>query len=282
MRKLSFLFLVIVLLASGVAQAQKKYRIPPTPVRTPQLVIIQDDAGEGFMVFDIVTGAYKCKLCEYDYYYTGTGSVKLDGCLAIFSAITDEYTMTAYADICEQKAKCTIEVSTGKGFDLEPYVETLSDSNLRDSEATCGVSEPPPVTVPNEIVLQNDADGSFLLLVPAGGEFKFIHCEDNAGLGGFGKVTMSGAWLNFEVIATEYRILASVNLETKAAKAVIDVFAPVGEFAAPMQEVISDSNFADNVPACGAKKYPARTCLSSPGAAEAVHRPPCASLLPLA
>ncbi len=257
MRKLSFLFLVIVLLASGAAQAQKKYRIPPTPVRTPQLVIIQDEAGEGFMVFDLATGAYKCKLCEYDYYYTGTGSVKLDGCVAIFSAIGDGYTMTAYADICEQTAKCTIEVRTVKGFDIEPYIETLSDSNLRDSEATCGVSEPSPVTVPNEIILQNDADGSFLLLVPAGGEFKFIHCEDNTAISGVGKVTMAGPWLNFEVIATEYRILASVNLESKAAKAVIDVFAPVfgfvGEFV-PMQEVISDSNFADNVPECGAKK----------------------------
>jgi hypothetical protein len=86
-----------------------------------------------------------------------------------------------------------------------------------------------------------------------GGEFKFIHCLNNAALGGFGKVTMTGPWLNFEVIATEYRILASVNLETKTAKGVIDVFAPVGDFGAPMQEVISDSNFTDNVPACGAK-----------------------------
>jgi hypothetical protein len=108
--------------------------------------------------------------------------------------------------------------------------------------------------VPNEIILQNDADGSFLLLVPAGGEFKFIHCEDNAALGGVGKVTLAGPWLNFEVIATEYRILASVNLESRTAKAVIDVFAPVGDFAAPMQEVISDSNFADNDAVCGAKK----------------------------
>ena len=254
MRKLSLLFLVIVLLASGVAQAQKKYRIPPTPVRTPQIVIIQDEAGEGFMVFDLATGAYKCKLCEYDNYYAGTGSVKLDGCLATFSAIGYGYTITAYADICEQKAKCTIEVHMVNGFDVEPYIETLSDSNLRDSQATCGANEPPPVTLPSEIILQNDTDGSFLLLVPAGGEFKFIHCEDNTALSGVGKVTLAGPWLNFEVIATEYRILASVNVEAKTAKAVIDVFAPIGEIAAPMQEIISDSNFTDNVPVCGAKK----------------------------
>jgi hypothetical protein len=72
-------------------------------------------------------------------------------------------------------------------------------------------------------------------------------------MGGTGRVTGSGPWLNFELIAKEYRILASVNLDTKNGKAVIDVFAPIGEMV-PMQEIISDSNFADNVPVCGAKK----------------------------
>jgi hypothetical protein len=255
MRKLSLMFLIIALLAGVSVQAQKKNKGGDTapPVRTPQTVIMQDDAGEGFMLFDLSTGAYKCKLCEYGYYFTGVGSVKIDGCLATFSAVEAGYTMTAYADICEQKAKCFIEVRRVKGFDLEPFVEVLSDSNLRDSQATCGISEPPPVAVPSEIILQNDVDGSFLLIMPANGEFKFIHCEDNTAMSGTGKVTRTGPWLNFEVIATEYRILASVNLESKTAKAVIDVFAPIGEMA-PMQEIISDNNFTDNVPACGAKR----------------------------
>ena len=34
---------------------------------------------------------------------------------------------------------------------------------------------------------------------------------------------------------------------------VIDVFAPFGEMV-PMQEIISDGDFTDNVPVCGAKK----------------------------
>ena len=253
MRKLSLMFLVIALLASVSAQAQKKNRTQGPTVRTPQSVLMQDDAGEGFMLFDLATGAYKCKLCEYGNYYSGIGSVKVDGCLATFSAVEAGYTITAYADICEQKAKCFVELRSKGGFDIEPYVEVLSDSNLRDSQASCGISEPPPVSVPSEINLQNDVDGSFLLIMPAGGEFKFIHCEDGAALSGVGKVTRTGPWINFEVIATEYRILASINLDSKTAKAVIEVFATVGEMA-PMQEIISDNNFTDNVAACGPKR----------------------------
>ena len=58
MRKLSLMFLVIVLLAGVSAQAQKKNRTQGPTVRTPQTVLMQDDAGEGFMLFDLATGAY--------------------------------------------------------------------------------------------------------------------------------------------------------------------------------------------------------------------------------
>ena len=107
--------------------------------------------------------------------------------------------------------------------------------------------------MPSDVILQNDLDGSFLFLVPGTSEFKFIHCADNTAMGGVGKVTTSGLWLNFEVITNEYRIMASVNLDAKTGKAAIDIFVPIGEMI-PMQEVISDSHFTDNVPVCGAKK----------------------------
>lgn len=44
-----------------------------------------------------------------------------------------------------------------------------------------------------------------------------------------------------------------VNLSTKEGKAVVEVLLPFGEMV-PMQEIISDANFADTVAACGAKK----------------------------
>jgi hypothetical protein len=244
--------MVTIILASGAAQAQKRKLVQP-PVRTPQTIIIQDAEGEGFMVFDLSTGAYKCKLCEYDYSFSGTGVVKTDGCLVIFSAVGSGYTMTAYASLCEQQAKCIIQVTAQGGFDIEPWEEVLSDPDVRDSQATCGTTSPPPADLPSEIILQNDADGSFLLLATATGEFKFIHCEDNTAMSGVGKATRSGPWLNFEVFAPEYRIVASVNLEFKTGKAAIEVFAPVGEMK-PMQELISDSDYSDNVSVCGAKK----------------------------
>ncbi|HXI92490.1 MAG TPA: hypothetical protein VNO24_20975 [Blastocatellia bacterium] len=264
MRKLSLVLLIMTLLAGVSVNAQKKKQPIPAPVPlTPQTIIIQDGAGEGFMFFDLGTGAYKCKLCEYGYTYSGIGSVKRDGCLVTFSAIGDGYTMTAYASLCEQQAKCIIQVTKANGFDIEPWEEVLSDPDTRDSQATCtSITPPPPAALPSEVILQNDLDffavpplsvGSFLCLVPATGEFKFVHCADNTAMGGVGQVTVSGPWLNFEVITNEYRIMASVNLDAKTGKAAIDIFVPIGDMT-PMHEVILDSNFSDNVPVCGAKK----------------------------
>jgi hypothetical protein len=259
MRKFGFMFLIIALLAGVSVQAQKhKPGLKPgPPIRQPQTITIQDDAGEGYMVFDLVTGAYSCFLCDYKYGFSGTGSVKLDGCNATFSAVQKGYTITAYASICEQTAKCFIEVRDlpGATFVIEPMQEVFGDCNLRDSIATCVTKEPPPppVGLPSEIILQNDVDGSFLLIDPTTGAFKFLHCEDGGVMSGVGKVTRAGDWLNFEAFAAEYRVLASVNLTEKFGKAVIEVFVPMDGMK-PMQELISDNNLGDNVPVCGAKK----------------------------
>jgi hypothetical protein len=180
MRKLSLVLLIMTLVVGVSVNAQKKKRVPAPVPLTTQSIIIQDDTGEGFMFFDLGTGAYKCTLCEYGYTYSGIGSVKTDGCLVTFSAIGDGYTMTAYASLCEQQAKCIIQVTKANGFDIEPWEAVLSDPDTRDSQATCAsITPPPPAALPSEVILQNDLDGSFLYLVPATGEFKFIHCADN-------------------------------------------------------------------------------------------------------
>jgi hypothetical protein len=254
MRKLGLMFLMLAFLAGVSVQAQKQnVGIKP---RQPQKITIQDDKNTGYMVFDLITGAYQCYLCEYQYAFSGTGSVKLEGCLATFSVVEKGYSMTAYASICDQTAKCFIEIriAPAPGSDIEPMQEVLSDSNMRDSIASCVIKEPPPPPIDwgTEIILQNDVDGSFLYIVPSTGEYKFIHCEDGGSLGGVGKVTKDGVWLSFEVIGAEYRVLASVNLAEKFGKAVIDVYAPM-EGMKPMQEVISDNNLSDNVAVCGAK-----------------------------
>ncbi|HET8675443.1 MAG TPA: hypothetical protein VFO63_06655 [Blastocatellia bacterium] len=249
MRKLSLMFLILLLLTAVSAEAQKRKRgdkLPPTP--GPTLIVMQDDGGEGFMLFDMVTGAYKCKLCEYDYVYTGIGSVKVEGYTVTFSARDEGWTITSFIDLFEQKGKCFVEV---RGT-WEPYLEILSDADLRDSQASCGSSEPPPIETPSEVILQNDADGSFLLFMPARGEFKFTYCEGNLAISGTGVVTRTGNVLNLEALGTDYRILAGVDLFTKSGKAAITMFDPTnGE--KHMEMFISDANLTDNVAACGAK-----------------------------
>jgi hypothetical protein len=89
MRKFGFLLIVMILFAGVSVNAQKKRRLPVLQPPTPQSIIIQDEKGEGFMFFDVGTGAYKCRVCEYDYSVSGIGGVKTDGCVIYFSAIED-------------------------------------------------------------------------------------------------------------------------------------------------------------------------------------------------
>ena len=249
MRKLSMIILILLLMAGVSVQAQKKRRdrLPPTP--GPTLIVMQDDAGEGFMLFDMATGAYKCKLCEYDFTYSGVGSVKTDGYIVTFTARTEGWSITSYIDLFEHKGKCFVEV---RGV-WESYLEILSDGDMRDSQAACESSEPPPVEMPAEVILQNDPDGSFLLFMPARGEFKFIYCEGGMGVSGTGIVTRVGNVLNLEAIGPEYRILASVDLVAKSGKAAIDMYDPAtGQKL--MQMDISDPDFTNNIPGCVARR----------------------------
>ena len=159
------------------------------------------------MFFDLDTGAYKCRVCEYDYSISGTGGVKTDGCVIYFRATGDGYAVRAYVNACEQTGTCFIQVTNSGNVDTEPWEEELVDPNLSDSQPACTPTITPSPITPTEIILQNDADGSFLLFTAAG-EFKFTHCEDNTVMGGKGIVKLTGSWLTFEAITTEYRILA--------------------------------------------------------------------------
>ncbi len=256
MRRPVLIILIITLIAGVSAYAQKGYDPRPAPpIRTAQQVYIQDDAGKGFMVFDLLSGAYTCKLCEYGYEFTGKGTVKTDGCLVTFLVVTENYSMTAYANLCEKQARCFVDVRNAPGGGASDSMRvTLSDSDLRDSVAACGITyPPPPVDVPLEIILQNDADGTFMLLNAATGEFRFIHCEDGMAMIGLGKVSIVGSLLNFEAITREYTVVASVDLETKQGKATVVMFESAGDKKL-MEEFINDVNIDDNVAVCGPKR----------------------------
>ena len=56
-----------------------------------------------------------------------------------FSVLKDGYRMFASVNICDQQAKCAIEVFSVPGFnyDFDPILEYWSDSDMRDNTAEC-------------------------------------------------------------------------------------------------------------------------------------------------
>lgn len=135
MRRISLVVAMIVLLVGIPVQAQK---IQPRPIIGPAEVTIQGENGEGYMVFNLKSGAFKCYLCEYGYVMSGTGEVKIDGCNIYFSAFSDEYNIFASINKCDQQAKVAVELYLkDTRFEIAPVYESWFDSNLLDSKADC-------------------------------------------------------------------------------------------------------------------------------------------------
>lgn len=137
----------MVMLTGVSVQAQKKGaqgRITP-PVIQPQIVVIQDDSGGGFLQFDPISGVYKSSLCEYGYAFSGKGQVKVDGCNVYFSDIQPGYRIFASINMCAHDAKCAFEVFElpNLGFDIEPIYETWADTDMRNSTTECGAAISP-------------------------------------------------------------------------------------------------------------------------------------------
>lgn len=136
MRRTSLLVAMIVLLIGIPVEAQK---IRPIKGPTGQ-VVVQGEAGEGYLVFNLSSGEFKCYLCEYGYTMGGVGEVRIDGCNISFSAITNEYSIFSSVDKCGQQAKVAVEMYLkDPRFDIQPAYESWSDSNLLDSKPTCTV-----------------------------------------------------------------------------------------------------------------------------------------------
>lgn len=146
MRRISLVFAIAALLIGIPVQAQRQFRpIIQPPPSTPS-VLIQGDTGEGYMTFDLKTGAFNCNLCEYGYVFKGIGGVKIDGCTIYFSAITDDYTMFATVNKCDNQAKCVVQVLRvpHQDYDIEPITEYLTDKDMRNSTPDCNSVVPAP------------------------------------------------------------------------------------------------------------------------------------------
>jgi len=144
MKRISLIFAIAVLLVGIPVQAQKKNRpiIQPPPGIRPAGVLIQGDTGEGYMTFDLRTGAFVCNLCEYNYVLKGQGEVKIDGGNIYFSVVGDDYNVFASVNLFDHQGKCVVEVFSTPGgvVDAQPITEYLVDSDMLNSKPDCAVA----------------------------------------------------------------------------------------------------------------------------------------------
>ncbi|MFL6216549.1 MAG: hypothetical protein ACJ74J_21880 [Blastocatellia bacterium] len=150
MRKIVFLLIMVLMLVTASVEAQKKSKQPriqpPTPMGTYG---IQDDEGEGFIVFDAGTGAFKCVMCEYGYTYSGTGTVKMDGLSCYFNCETDSYRIYLSMNAYDRQGKVVVEVyKAPNGYDVPPFTEYWEDLNMDDSPLDCAA--PPSFVKPRQ------------------------------------------------------------------------------------------------------------------------------------
>ncbi|HET9533294.1 MAG TPA: hypothetical protein VFQ92_23260 [Blastocatellia bacterium] len=269
MRKLSLLIAVMVVLAGMSVNAQKKKSGPIGPP-VPQYpdIVVEDAGGAGFIQFQPSTGAYKCVICKYDgYTIESIGQVKIDGCNIYLTDLREGYRVLISVNLCTQEGKSAVEMyklpESATVYIPMPMEEYWSDPNMSDNLKDCVYKTPealpaPPEPQPvGEVIIQNDADGSFLLLNIDYGAYKFIHCEDGFAMSGMGIVKIDGCNIYFEDLKTDRRVLASLNVCEMQGKAVIEVFAlsTKTQTGAPtMQEFITDLNLRDNTTVCGPKK----------------------------
>ena len=140
MRKTSLMLAIIVLLTSVSAQAQKP-RLQPAPIGPPvrNLLSVQDQEGGGYLSFDVITGAFKCNMCEYKFAFGGTGQVKVDGFNVYLSAVTDSYQIFVSVNVWDRQGKAVMEVyqSPDSKSDIQPIREFWTDLNIDDNSQDC-------------------------------------------------------------------------------------------------------------------------------------------------
>lgn len=148
MRKISLLFAIIVLFAGVSVQAQK--RRGPTPIGppAPKFLTVQDQDGDGFIVFDLSTGEFKCNMCEYNYGFSGPGEVKINGFDVSLSAVTEAYQVFVTVNVWDRTAKAVMYVpgasQTGQVDVIGPngLQEFWTDLNIDNNTLNCATIQP--------------------------------------------------------------------------------------------------------------------------------------------
>ena len=151
MRKISLLFAIIVLLTGVSVQAQKRSRGPqPIGPPIPQSLSVQDQDGDGFIVFDLSTGEFKCNMCEYKYAFGGTGKVQIDGFNVSLSAVTDTYQVFVSVNIWDRQGKAVMTVAGTPAIGTpantlgitDGFQEFWTDVNIDNNTLNCAAFQP--------------------------------------------------------------------------------------------------------------------------------------------
>ena len=142
------MFAIIVLLTGVSVQAQKRSRAPqPIGPPIPQSLSVQDQDGDGFIVFDLSTGDFKCNMCEYNYAFGGTAQVKIDGFNVYLSAVTPEYQMFVSVNMWDRQGKATMIVfgagtSVDAASSTDAFKEFWTDVNIDNNTLNCALLQP--------------------------------------------------------------------------------------------------------------------------------------------
>ena len=140
MKRVIIVFVVVMLLMGVVADAQKKKgsaSVTPPPVRVDMCV--DDEKGEGFILFNPGTQEFSCHMCKYGWVWSGVGKVNAQGMNVYFNAITDRYRIFVSLNVEDFQGKAIIQVLKDPvtGLDVEPVAEYFSDDDIYTNPMSC-------------------------------------------------------------------------------------------------------------------------------------------------
>ena len=106
-----------------------------------------------------------------------------------------------------------------------------------------------------QVILQDDKSGDHLIFVLNNGEYKFESCTENFATSGVGKVTIDGCKVTLRDISDTARVLAEVDLCSRAGKADVALQGDIltGRFDGAFEAVVSDINTGDSAFTCATK-----------------------------
>src|SRR5215212_11673349 len=135
MKKLSLMFAMLFLIAGVSVKAQDN-----------ELVTVQDDATNSFLVFNLRSGDYKFIRCGDQSVLYGIGKVTVSGCNVYMEDVGTNKRVLASVNICEQEGKAAVEVFEAPPVKdslksptiaSTPMKEYLKDSSMKDNVQDC-------------------------------------------------------------------------------------------------------------------------------------------------